>query len=279
MSMLQDSVAYVTGGASGLGRAIVERFVEEGARVAVLDRSADRLEDLKKHLGDDVITCCGDVRQLADHEKAVGLAVDRFGSLDTFVGNAGIWDYQVPLADIPADSMDDAFAEMMEINVGGYLKGAKAALPSLVRARGSIVLTLSNAAFYTNGGGILYTVSKFAGVGVVKELAYELGPRVRVNGVAPGPLESDLRGPESLGLSDTSISTVPLRDMVEEHSPLLVMPTADDYVAAYALLASKRHSRVTTGAILNVDGGVGIRGLVAPSGGGDLLERVERGEL
>ncbi|MAB14328.1 3-(cis-5,6-dihydroxycyclohexa-1,3-dien-1-yl)propanoate dehydrogenase [Parvibaculum sp.] len=273
MNWLDGHVALVTGGASGLGRSIVKRFVEEGARVAVLDRSSEKLEALTREFGAEVIPCCGDVRNYEDNLSAVSNALKTFGRLDAFIGNAGIWDYQTALADIDPDCLDEAFNEVMGINLLGAMKGARAALPALLEARGSVVLTLSNASFYVNGGGILYTASKFAGVGVVRQLAFEFAPHVRVNGVAPGPLQSDLRGPQSLGLADQSITSLPMADLVAQHSPLPDMPRGEDYASAYVLLASSRHSRATTGAILNVDGGVGVRGLVEPAGGNGLLER------
>jgi NAD(P)-dependent dehydrogenase (short-subunit alcohol dehydrogenase family) len=278
MGWLDGNVAIVTGGGSGLGRAVVERFVEEGARVVVLDRSEEKLEALRQALGSAIATCHGDVRSYDDNLAAVDCAVSKFGQLDSFIGNAGIWDFQTPLVDIDPARFDEAFDEIMGVNLGGYLKGARAALPELVRNRGSIVLTLSNAGFYVNGGGVLYTASKFGGVGLVKQMAFEFAPYVRVNGVAPGPLETDLRGPQSLGLEHQRIGALPLAELVAQYSPLPEMPRPQDYVAAYVLLASSRQSHATTGSILNVDGGVGVRGIMQSAGGGDLLERFGKRE-
>ena len=87
MGALEGESVLVTGGASGLGRAIVERFLEEGARVAVLDRTPERLGDL----GARVEAIGGDVRSLADNQRAVEAAVARFGKLDCAIGNAGIY--------------------------------------------------------------------------------------------------------------------------------------------------------------------------------------------
>jgi NAD(P)-dependent dehydrogenase (short-subunit alcohol dehydrogenase family) len=100
--------------------------------------------------------------------------------------------------------------------VKGYLLAAGAAWPELVRTEGSIVMTLSNASFYVNGGGPVYTAAKHAAVGLVRELTYELRPRVRVNGVAPGRMNTDLRGPQasdwgSGASGNPSPSRLPLR--------------------------------------------------------------------
>ena len=93
MGWLEGQVAIVTGGASGLGRAIVERFIGEGARVGVLDRAKEKSEQLQSELGDRVLTVLGDVTALEDNQRVVDATVRRFGKLDCFVGNAGIWDF------------------------------------------------------------------------------------------------------------------------------------------------------------------------------------------
>src|SRR5216684_3029350 len=103
MGWLEGKVALVTGGASGLGRAIVERFLEEGARVAILDRSKDRAEQLATKLGKDSVAIIGDVTILADNDRAVAETVKRFGRLDCLVGNAGIWDFNTAMVDLPDD--------------------------------------------------------------------------------------------------------------------------------------------------------------------------------
>ncbi|HEV2169804.1 MAG TPA: SDR family NAD(P)-dependent oxidoreductase, partial [Candidatus Binatus sp.] len=103
MGWLDNKVALVTGGASGLGQAIVERFVDEGAQVAILDRARDRSEELAKRLGERVAAIVGDVTVLADNHRAVAETIRRFGRLDCLVGNAGIWDFSVALASLPED--------------------------------------------------------------------------------------------------------------------------------------------------------------------------------
>ena len=115
MGWLENKVALVTGGASGLGRAIVERFVEEGASVAILDRARERSEELAKRLGERVAAIVGDVTVLADNQRAVAETVQRFGRLDCFVGNAGIWDFSISLAALPDDRIGTAFDELFGV--------------------------------------------------------------------------------------------------------------------------------------------------------------------
>src|SRR3989440_8070765 len=241
MGWLEGQSAIVTGGASGLGRAVVARFVQEGARVAVLDRSAEHIEKLRAdHDRRTVVAVKGDVTSPAANEKAVTTAVKAFGQLDVFVGHAGIWDYSIPLAHLPLTMLPEVFDEVFGVNVKGYILGTKAALPELVKSRGCVIYTLSNAAFDPAGGGAFYTASKHAVRGLVTQLAYELAPKVRVNGVAPGGIGSDLRGPRALGQDQMSVATLEgFADFVKQITPLGTMPAAEDYASLYVLLASR----------------------------------------
>ncbi len=99
MGWLDGQVALVTGGGSGIGRAVVARFVEEGAHVGVMERVATRAEEMRSEFGDKVIGIAGDVARLADNKRAVAETVRAFGRLDIFVGNAGIFDVYVKLAE------------------------------------------------------------------------------------------------------------------------------------------------------------------------------------
>ena len=276
MGRLEGEVALVTGGASGLGRAIVDRFVEEGARVVVFDRSAEKLEEVKRNHGDAVATHAGDVRSGPDNKAAVALAVERFGKLDCAIGNAGIWDYSVTLDDMPEEQIDGAFDELFGVNVKGYLQLAKAALPALVRAGGSLVYTVSNAGFDPAGGGVLYTASKHAVVGMIRQLAFEFAPTVRVNGVAPGPIDTDLRGPAALGLADKAISSVDLPAVAAPVVPLGRVPAPEEYAGSYVYFASRRDSAPATGGVLICETGIGVRGIGVVAAGAGLAARYRK---
>ena len=262
MGLLDRQVALVTGGGSGIGRSIVARFVAEGARVGVLDRVPARLDQLKAEFGKTMIPVQGDVTSFADNQRAVEQTVSAFGPLDVFVGNAGVFDRFIPLVDLAPDQLGHAFDEQFAVNVKGCLLGAKAALPELLRTEGCMVFTASVAGFNSGGGGVLYTASKHAVVGLIRQLAVELAPKVRVNGVAPGGVQTDLRGLAALGQSEQSHWTAPGIDWQERlraGSPLQLAIQPDDVASAFAFLASRENARAITGVIVHVDAGSTLR--------------------
>ncbi|MBW8811819.1 MAG: SDR family NAD(P)-dependent oxidoreductase, partial [Caulobacterales bacterium] len=147
---------------------------------------------------------------------------------------------------------------------------AKAALPDLVRSSGSLIFTVSNAGFDPAGGGPLYTASKHAVVGLIRQLAFEFAPLVRVNGVAPGPIETDLRGPAALGQGEKSIGSIGLAALAGPNVPLGRVPGASEYAGGYVFLASRGDSAPATGGVLKLDTGIAVRGIGRTSAGGAL---------
>lgn len=264
MGMLEGKVALVTGGANGVGRAIVESYLEEGARVVVLDRDTGGIARLNDEVGsDELLTVAGSVERYADNERAVAAATERFGQLDVFVGNAGVGAGNLLLSEIPVERLEDAVDEIFAINVKGYLLGARAALVPLLRsASPAIVFSCSIASYRAVDDGVLYVSSKHANTGIVRGLAWELAPRIRVNGVAIGVARTRMEGLRSLE-QDTIDAVLPGAEQV---IPLGFIPEPSDYGAAYVYLASDR-ARVVTGECLWADSGFGIRGIGSPAGG------------
>jgi 2,3-dihydroxy-2,3-dihydrophenylpropionate dehydrogenase len=263
---LDGHVALVTGGGSGIGRGIVEHFVAEGGQVGVLDLSEPRLRELEEALGDEVVCVQGTVTSMDDNERAVAATLERFGRLDTFVGNAAIFDAFATLVDMPAEAVSDAFDELFGVNVKGYLLGAKASAPALLDSSGSMIFTASYASFHPAGGGSLYTASKHAVAGLVRQLAYELAPKVRVNGVAPGVAPTNLQGVAALGQGVLES----LHPDTAKALPLQFVPEPSDYASVYLFLARKESSKMITGSIVVADSGIENRGLSQVAGGLDL---------
>ena len=259
MGSLDGRVALVTGGGSGIGRAVVARFVEEGARVAVLDRVAERGAALGTEFGDKIAFLAGDASRLDDNKRAVAQTLAVFGRLDAFVGNAGVFDNFLSLAEFPEEKLGAAFDELFAVNVKGCLFGAKAALAALKQSGGSMIFTASVAGFNSAGGGPIYTASKHAVVGLIRQLAAELGPEIRVNGVAPGGTMTDLRGLEALDAEDRSHFERPgTEERLRAGNPLHMALAPQDLAGAYAFLASPA-ARGITGTVVTVDGGASLR--------------------
>jgi 2,3-dihydroxy-2,3-dihydrophenylpropionate dehydrogenase len=264
MGWLNDEVALITGGGSGLGLALVERFIEEGAYVAVLQRSASKVRALKERYGEKIVVVEGDVAKYQDNLRAVTETVKRFGKLDCFIGNAGIWDHYADILNTSGEQLDKAFDEIMGINTKAFILGAKAALEELMKSEGSIIFTLSNSALYSAGGGPVYTASKHAGVGIMKELAYELAPKIRVNAVAPSGMNVNIKGAASLGQENLGLLDARDPEKLARGMPLNFLPEPEDMTGAYVLLASRQNNRPLSGVLINADCGLGIRGLRQP---------------
>jgi len=108
-------------------------------------------------------------------------------------------------------------------------------------------------------------------VGLIRQLAYELAPAVRVNGVAPGPIETDLRGLPSLGQAERSIGSLGLSAVAGPNVPLGKAPATADYAGGFVFLASRRDSRPATGGVVSLDTGIAIRGMGGRTAGGGRL--------
>jgi len=273
---LAGQVALVTGGANGIGRAVVERFLAEGARVGVVDRDAVKLAELAAEHGEAVAVIEADLARAEGNLSAVARTVSTFGKLDTLVANAGLFDGFFDFPEVSVEQLDKGFDALFDVNVRGLILACRAALPHLVKSGGSIIVTLSNASLYPDGGGVLYVASKHAALGVVRQLAHELAPAVRVNAVAPGATRTAIGVPEVLGgpLDQTAPK---ISAAIAGAVPLGVHVEPQAHASAYVLLASRAEAGAMTGTVIESDGGLGIRGL-RRTRGGDGLTRKFSGE-
>lgn len=200
------------------------------------------------------------MRSAADNERAVAAAVDRHGQLDLLVGNAGIHDGGTGLRELDGAALGILARRVLEVNVLGYLLAARAAADELVRSAGSMVFTLSDASFLVqgNGAGAAYVASKYAALGLVRHLAADLAPRVRVNGVAPGGVVTGLRA--AVGADDSRAvfgRPEPLVAAIRKLNPLGVVLTPEQLAPLYRFLAGPDAAGMT-GEVLRPDGGLSV---------------------
>lgn len=261
MGVLDGEVVVFTGAGAGIGRSVVRRYVAEGARVVAVDIS-DQVVQLAAELGPAVVPLIADVATWDGAQSAVELAVTTWGRLDLLVANAGITDGARPLEEIDGAQLPAAFAELFGVNVLGPLLGVRAALDALTASRGSVIVTGSYASTNAGGGGVLYTSSKHAVHGLIRQLAYELAPDIRVNGVAPGVAPTRLRGTESLGQQPQDS----VLEGTERALPLQEVPSVSAFDGVFTMLASREQSAAMTGSLVTVDSGLAIRGIAKPGG-------------
>jgi NAD(P)-dependent dehydrogenase (short-subunit alcohol dehydrogenase family) len=181
---LDGQVTVVTGAASGIGAAIAERFVGEGARCMLVDIQDDAGRDVARRLGDAATFVHGDVTIEDDVAGAIAAAVDRFGTVDCVVNNAGILGAVGPIAEIEAA----AWERTMAVLASSVFYGVKHAARFMIAAgRGSIINIASTAGLRAGLGPHVYTAAKHAVVGLTQSVAPELGHHgIRVNAIAPG---------------------------------------------------------------------------------------------
>lgn len=264
MGWLANDVALITGGGSGIGLAVARRFLNEGtAGIVILDRDIRGVAALQDEFSGQIAAIEGDVRDYATHAAAVDVAIKTFGKLDVLVGNAGVFDFHRPLESYSPETLTATFDEIFAINLQGYLLAAMTTRAALVESRGSMIFTGSVASFHAGGGGVLYTAVKHAVVGMIRQLAKELAPAVRVNGVAPGGTLTNLSGTDALGHGKRSIAdkAAEAKKRIAAAVPLRFAQKPEDHAGLYVLLASRENSSATTGEVFMSDGGIGIRPL------------------
>lgn len=186
---LTDSVIAITGASAGIGDAAARLLVEEGAKVVVGARRAQRLTALEERLGtDNVVPVVMDVRSPQDNQRLIQTAVERFGRLDSIVANAGIGLYGSVI-----DHDDDRIAEMIDTNYAGTVWSVRAAVPALLDAGGGDVVIVASVAGLRGGGDeAVYAGTKFAQVGLAGALDRELREKgIRVTAICPAGVHTE----------------------------------------------------------------------------------------
>ncbi len=252
---LSGKVAVITGGASGIGRGTVEKFLAEGAKVVIADIDGERGDALAAGLGDHACFQQTDVSEPDQVGALVSLAVQRFGGLDIMVNNAGV------SGTMHRSFLDDDLADfqrIMAVNVLGVMLGTRdAARLMAVNGGGSIINLTSIGGIQAGGGVMTYRASKAAVIQFTKSAAIELAQYdIRVNCIAPGNIPTPLLASSAQNMTAEALErfTEAIRETMRADRPLQREGTPDDIAQAALYFAGDR-SRYVTGTVLPVDGG------------------------
>ena len=242
---LENKVAVITGGNSGIGRAIAEEFQRQGASVVIFGRDQNSLDDTLTALGEGHHAVQGDVSQLTDIDRLYAEVKERYGRVDVLVANAGI----APPA--PIDQVtEEAFDRLFDINVKGLFFTVQKALP-LFSEGASVVLNASAVTYRGMPGLSVYGATKAAVRYFSRALSAELAGRgIRVNTLSPGPIETPIYG--RMGLPEEELNK--MASGILESVPLGRFGTSEEMAKAALFLASSDSSYVL-GVDLIADGG------------------------
>jgi NAD(P)-dependent dehydrogenase (short-subunit alcohol dehydrogenase family) len=246
MQRLEDKVAVITGGNSGIGRATAKLFAEEGARVIITGRRQDVVDQAVRDIGHHALGVVGDVADLEHHHRVADMIQNRFGGVDIYMANAGVISLTAS-GDVTPEDYDRHFA----INTRGVFFGVQTIAP-LIRNDGSIIVTSSLAATKVLPDHAVYAGSKAAVAAFAKNWAIEFkARRIRVNILSPGPVETEILG--KLGVLEAE------RPAFEDHMASLIpagrMGRPEELARAALFLASDESSFVN-GIELHADGGM-----------------------
>lgn len=246
MGQLDGKVAMVTGGTRGIGKGIVEHFLDEGATVAFTyvssPEKADALVAELEKDGGKVMAIQSNAGELEDCQSAVDQVIERFGQLDVLVNNAGITRDQLLMR-----MSEDDWDQVISVNLKSVFNMTKAVMRTMLKQRnGSIINMSSIVGVRGNAGQANYAASKAGIIGFTKSVALELGSRnIRCNAIAPGFIETEM----TAALDEKVVQQ--WRDGI----PLKRGGSTEDIANACVFLGSDRSSYIT-GQVLNVCGGM-----------------------
>jgi 3-oxoacyl-[acyl-carrier protein] reductase len=250
---MKDRVAIVTGGGTGVGRAVSLRLAKAGARAVVINysKSKDEAQTTAAELellGTDVLVHKADVSREAEVKAMVAATVDRYGRLDVLVNNAGTTHF-IPHPDLDALT-EDVWNDIFSVNLKGTFYCCRAAAVELRKAKGAIVNVASIAGHRATGSSIVYGISKAGVLQLTRSLAIALAPEVRVNSVSPGLISTRWFrrrfGDEEADAQETTFAAA---------TPLAAITSPDDVARA---IMSFIENDAITGQDLVVDGGKNI---------------------
>jgi NAD(P)-dependent dehydrogenase (short-subunit alcohol dehydrogenase family) len=252
---VKGKVALITGGGSGLGEAAARILAREGAKVAVLGRTPEQVEQAAasiKNDGGQAMAVTADISLPNELQPAIQQVIDRWGQLDILFANAGINGVWAPIDELTPEE----WQKTININLNGTFYTIKYAAPHLKKNGGSVIITssINGTRTFTNTGATAYSCTKAAQVAMAKMLALELAKyRVRVNVICPGAIESEIE--ENTEKRDVEREQEPAQ-YPEGDIPLTDgKPGAAEEVGKLVLFLASDQSQHITGTEMWIDGG------------------------
>ena len=249
-SSVSGRVVVITGGGTGIGAAIAERYAAEGAHVVVVGRRAEPLHEVERAVG--AVPVIADAADTASAQAAVAEVLARFGRIDVLVANAGGHGFS------PVGDTDDASWEAaIRANLTTAFTMAREALPALIEAKGQIVIVSSLAGLFAGPSVAGYTVGKHALIGLTRTLARDYGRHgVRVNAICPGWVQTPMADDEM----DEFASHAGLESREEAYATVtadvpLRRPARPSEIASVVRFLGSGESSYITGAVIVADGG------------------------
>jgi NAD(P)-dependent dehydrogenase (short-subunit alcohol dehydrogenase family) len=254
MKRLNNKVAIITGGNSGIGKATAELFCKEGAKVIIASRRKDRNQEVVDNItsqGGEITAIEADVSKKEDCQKIINMTIEKYGRIDILVNNAGIADKHKPISRCDEDWYD----EVCKIDQYSVYYMTKYALVHMEKANAGSIINISSIGA-KGVAGISYSAAKAAVNSMTKNIALQYSPTpIRCNAVAPGPTPTELNSPEQFKLFDMEFA-----DACAKHIDITVpVSQAEDQAEAILFFASDA-SKAVTGQILYVDHGTSLYG-------------------
>ena len=242
---LKDKICIVTGATSGMGKAIAERFHKEGAKLVLSGRNEERGSTLAKKLGDSVFFA-GDVSDPNYNEELVKITIKNFGKLDIVSMNAGI----LGLGSVENLSTED-WHKTLNTNLSSIFYLSKYAIPYLEKQNGNILINASIAAYKSFPNHPAYCASKAGSLALMKQMAVEYAPKIRVNAICPGPVDTPM-------IWDSAKAFEHPEAAVENAGKATLMKRLGqpEDVANLALFLVSDEASWITGTAMTIDGGI-----------------------
>jgi NAD(P)-dependent dehydrogenase (short-subunit alcohol dehydrogenase family) len=249
MNKLKGKTAIITGGTSGMGRGIAELFAAEGACVVISGRDRDRGDEVVNGIvakGGKAVFVAGDIAQVETNQRLVDTVLQQFGRVDILVPNAGVLGIGSVL-----EAPLEVWHRTLNINLNAVYYLIKLAAPHMLKHGGSIVVNGSIASYKGFPNHPAYCASKGALVPLVRQLALDLAPKIRVNILCPGQVDTPLLWDSAKAFPDPQGAV----QAVADRMPMKRLGTPEDVAKAALFLASDDASWIT-GSALTIDGGI-----------------------